>query len=192
MVGAFSLKHKSSLLFSVSVLNDVSYSTMLDYLSTLDVAKRVFLAVEWIKEYSKTSEEGNFERDSVRLETLFGPGRPRKIQSMPGNKPKNTIEELESKLKRIGLTENVQERVWADLDRLKAMGSGAQNQEHHVLTNYLELVASLPWNNATRDIIDIQRVSRRDWWARREDANSRPGRCWRRLTRGWTMSRGGY
>ena len=137
----------------------MSYSSLLDYLSTLDVSRRVFLAIDWIKEYSKASEEVNFERDPTRLETLVGPARIRKIPTQSGSKgPRNSIEELEAKLKRAMLPENAQERVWSDFERLKAMGSGAQNQEHHVLTNYLELVASLPWNNSTKDIIDIQRV----------------------------------
>ena len=140
----------------MSALTDVEYSSLLDYLSTLDISRRVFMAIEWIKEYAQSLGETSLERDSSRIEALLAPNA--KTRKVNGGKAKNSIEELEAKLKKVGLPENIQERVWADFERLRSMGASPQNQEHHVLTNYLELVASIPWSNATKDVIDIQKV----------------------------------
>ncbi|EYB82394.1 hypothetical protein Y032_0361g3484 [Ancylostoma ceylanicum] len=137
--------------YCVSLVNDVPYPSLLNYLATLEIPKRVKLANDWLKDHLKTiSTIGS--RD-VRIEQ---PYLPRGVRQIPHKPAKNNIDELESKLQNAGLPDNVKDRVWAEFERLKGMGPNSSEQ--HVLTSYLELVASLPWNKSTPESIDIKKA----------------------------------
>ncbi|KIH63654.1 putative endopeptidase La [Ancylostoma duodenale] len=137
--------------FSVSLVNDVPYPSLLNYLATLEIPKRVKLANDWLKDHLKTISTAG-SRD-VRIEQ---PYLPRGVRQIPHKPAKNNIDELESKLQNAGLPDNVKDRVWAEFERLKGMGQNSSEQ--HVLTSYLELVASLPWSKSTPESIDIKKV----------------------------------
>ncbi|KAK6744779.1 hypothetical protein RB195_011478 [Necator americanus] len=136
--------------FCVSLMNDVSYPSLLEYLATLEIPARVKLANNWLKDHLKSIP--TIGSNDVRIEQTYLP-RSRRI---PQKTTKNSTDELESKLQNAGLPDSVKDRVWADFERLK--GTGQNNSEQHVLTSYLELVASLPWSKSTPESIDIKKA----------------------------------
>ncbi|PIO76191.1 putative endopeptidase La [Teladorsagia circumcincta] len=136
--------------YSVSLISDISYPSLLDYLATLEIPKRVQLANDWLKEHLKAATSTR-SRD-IRIEQPYLP----RIRSGTQRSPKSGLEELEARLQNAGLPDTVKERVWADFDRLKSMGQNSSEQ--HVLTSYLDLVASLPWSKSTPESIDIKKA----------------------------------
>ena len=63
------------------------------------------------------------------------------------------MKDLELKLTKAELPENVQKVVKKELKRIKKMSP--QSPEYPMLRHYLELIADLPWNKSTKDNIDI-------------------------------------
>lgn len=136
--------------FCTSLISDIPFSSLLDYLATLEIQQRVKLANGWLKDHLKTvSTVGS--RD-VRVEQPYLP----RVRPSTQKSPKNGLDELESKLQAAGLPDNVKDRVWSEFERLKGMGQN--NSEQHVLSSYLELVASLPWSRSTPESIDIKKA----------------------------------
>ncbi|HXN00916.1 MAG TPA: endopeptidase La [Candidatus Dormibacteraeota bacterium] len=64
------------------------------------------------------------------------------------------LDELREKVRALELTEALEERLLKDVDRLERMPPGSP--EISVLHNYLELVVSLPWHEASEDITDLR------------------------------------
>ncbi|VDL86344.1 unnamed protein product [Nippostrongylus brasiliensis] len=134
-------------------MNDIPYRALLDYLSTLEIPKRVELANKWLKDHLKVASTGINSRDVQ----IHHPYLPRIRQTPQGRgAAKNGLDELESKLQNAGLPDSVKDRVWSEFERLKTMGQN--NSEHHVLTSYLDLVASLPWSKSTAEDLDIKKA----------------------------------
>jgi ATP-dependent Lon protease len=65
-------------------------------------------------------------------------------------------EELQSKLDKLQLPEEVREHAKRELDRLAALPPGAV--EGGTLRNYLEWIVELPWGEETQDTLDIARA----------------------------------
>ncbi|PAV62794.1 hypothetical protein WR25_23426 [Diploscapter pachys] len=157
--------------FSVAQLREVSFSTMLDYLATLDTSRRVLLANEWIKECIKSQSDPNEQlkrdhhKELVKLGTLIPANDLAKLRDKAQNvvrkygsrvKSGNSVEALEGKLRDAQLPDGIRDRAWEEYDRLKGMNS--QQSEYNVLLNYLDLVAALPWSKSTPDHIDISKA----------------------------------
>ncbi|CAI4232260.1 unnamed protein product [Auanema sp. JU1783] len=140
--------------FCVATLPDIQFSSLLEYLSTLDVAKRVNMAIDWLQEQQKSSKDMAFIRDKVNLDTLVAKGGARKTHS--SSQLKNPIEVLEAKLKSAGIPSNAKERVMLEFERLK--GTSTQSSEYHVLTTYLEFISQLPWNKKSKDSGDMRKA----------------------------------
>ncbi|CAJ0942943.1 unnamed protein product, partial [Mesorhabditis belari] len=135
----------------MSHLNAIPNSTLLTFLSTVDVPKRVDQANAELDKMFK-----NIPLAGVQIEDLIPVKGTRRIT--PGNRThlgqkRSEEDELERKLDEAQLPDTVKERVLQDYEKLKKMGTNSQ--ESHVLRSYLELVASLPWNKSTTDQIDI-------------------------------------
>ncbi|CAJ0596637.1 unnamed protein product [Cylicocyclus nassatus] len=132
--------------YCVSLVNDVSYSSLLNYLGTLEIPKRVGLANSWLKEHLNEEQNvvpyalrGHYikrERiwiythptlDSRDVPDVEQPYLPR-IRHGHNKFSKNNIDELETKLQQAGLPDNVKNRVWAEFDRLKSMGQNSSEQ----------------------------------------------------------------
>ena len=64
------------------------------------------------------------------------------------------LDELREKVRALELTEALEERLLKDVDRLERMPPGSP--EISVLHNYLDLVVSLPWHEASEDITDLR------------------------------------
>ena len=66
------------------------------------------------------------------------------------------MQDLELKLTKAELPDNVQKVVKKELKRIKKMSP--QSPEYPMLRHYLELIADLPWNKSTKDNIDISKA----------------------------------
>jgi ATP-dependent Lon protease len=64
------------------------------------------------------------------------------------------LDELREKVRALELAEAIEERLLKDVDRLERMPPGSP--EISVLHNYLDLVVSLPWHEASEDITDLR------------------------------------
>ena len=79
----------------------------------------------------------------------------KKIQEELGDSPaQNDILELEEKAKTKDWPEAAQEKFERELRKIKRMNSAAP--EHSILTNYLEVMVDLPWNEVTEDSFDLK------------------------------------
>lgn len=67
------------------------------------------------------------------------------------------IGELRERIEGVGMPEEVQARALRELTRLEAMPSMAP--EYSVLRNYLDWLVALPWNEASRDNLNLAHVS---------------------------------
>jgi len=67
------------------------------------------------------------------------------------------LDALRKRLDEAGLPEDVQKVADRELRRLESMGG--QGAEVHVIRNYLELIADLPWNKRADTDIDLDKIS---------------------------------
>lgn len=77
------------------------------------------------------------------------------IQSELGDKEGITgeVEDYKSRIESSGFPEEVEKKVYKELDRLVKTPQGSA--EGSVIRTYLDLIFDLPWNKATEEIIDI-------------------------------------
>ncbi|PIO61214.1 hypothetical protein TELCIR_17271, partial [Teladorsagia circumcincta] len=87
--------------YSVSLMSDISYPSLLDYLATLEIPKRVQLANDWLRDNLKAVS--SIRSRDIRIEPPYLP----RIRSGTQRSPKNGLEELETKLQNAGLPDNV-------------------------------------------------------------------------------------
>jgi ATP-dependent Lon protease len=66
-------------------------------------------------------------------------------------------DEMRDRIAAAGMPEEVEARALRELSRLEAMPSMAP--EYSVLRNYLDWLTALPWNNATRDNLNLRHVA---------------------------------
>jgi ATP-dependent Lon protease len=71
---------------------------------------------------------------------------------------KNELQELEEKIKAKRLSKEAETRSRAELRKLKMMSP--MSAEATVVRNYLDWIISLPWNEQTRDNLDIRHAER--------------------------------
>ena len=74
------------------------------------------------------------------------------------NPEQSDIAELRRKIEEADLPEAVRKEAERELSRLERVPSASP--EYGVVRTYLELVAELPWNKATEDVIDLARARR--------------------------------
>jgi len=70
--------------------------------------------------------------------------------------PKDEIEEIEQKLKKINLSDEAREKVKAEIKKLKQMGP--MSAEATVVRNYLDWIISIPWNNNLETTINLNKA----------------------------------
>ena len=99
-----------------------------------------------------SGEMGKAQRDYYLREQL------KAIQKELGEGDDRTedVAELRRRLDEAGLPEEAKKESARELDRLQRMSPGAP--EYSVTRNYLDLMASLPWNTSTDDNLDIKAV----------------------------------
>jgi ATP-dependent Lon protease len=67
-------------------------------------------------------------------------------------------EKYEAKVKELEMPEDVAEKVRHEIDRMSMMVPEAA--EFHVIRSYLDWLTSLPWNIATRDLLNVKRAQK--------------------------------
>ncbi len=72
--------------------------------------------------------------------------------------PKDEIFEIEQKLKKINLSDEAQDKVKAEIKKLKHMGP--MSAEATVVRNYLDWIISIPWNNNSETNINLNKASK--------------------------------
>ncbi len=79
----------------------------------------------------------------------------RAIQKEMGAKDdfKAELEQLEKKIKKKKLSKEARERIWQEFNKLKMMSP--MSAEATVVRNYIDWILSLPWNEQTKDKMDI-------------------------------------
>ncbi|MDY7037299.1 MAG: endopeptidase La [Thermodesulfobacteriota bacterium] len=79
----------------------------------------------------------------------------RAIQKEMGTKDdfKAELDELEKKIKRKRLSKEAHGRIWQEFKKLKMMSP--MSAEATVVRNYIDWILSLPWNERTKDKLDI-------------------------------------
>ena len=80
----------------------------------------------------------------------------RAIQKEMGTKDdfKAELDELEKKIKRKRLSKEAHGRIWQEFKKLKMMSP--MSAEATVVRNYIDWILSLPWNERTKDKLDIE------------------------------------
>jgi ATP-dependent Lon protease len=79
----------------------------------------------------------------------------RAIQKEMGTKDdfKAELEQLEKKIKKKKLSKEAKTKVWQEFNKLKMMSP--MSAEATVVRNYIDWIIALPWNNKTKDKMDI-------------------------------------
>lgn len=136
----------------VSQMKTQGFMQLLEFLGTKNVEKRIHLCVKWMGERNENNTL------QLKLPNLLTPSFPnqQKLNKRKIPNTKNLVEQLEEKLNAIEFTDEISDRVFSELHRLKNMN--AQQSEYNILMNWLELVASLPWNTSTVDDIEISKA----------------------------------
>lgn len=144
---------------------DFSNNQRLETLVTLNVAERLKNTLKWLTQHKETleirqkinaqvrAEFNKHQREAILRQQL------KVIQDELGEgEPSNELEELETRLGELELSDDVRKVVKRELDRLKRMNP--QQADYHVVRTYLEWVADLPWNTLTEDHIDLTDAER--------------------------------
>lgn len=135
-------------------------------LETLDVKERLHEVITYIQN----------EKEVLQLEKKIGQRvkksmertqkeyylreQMKAIQKELGDKEGKTgeVATLKDKIEAAGMPEHVQQTAFKELDRYEKIPSSSA--ESSVIRNYIEWLISLPWTNATEDILDIHRAEK--------------------------------
>jgi ATP-dependent Lon protease len=130
-------------------------------LEEVDVAKRLRRLVEVLARELEVISIGTKIQSQVQSEIDKGQReyvlrqQLKAIQDELGEFDESTVEanELREQLEDIALPIDVRKQVNRELKRLESLPTAAA--EHGVIRNYLEWIASLPWDTATSDNLDL-------------------------------------
>jgi ATP-dependent Lon protease len=131
-------------------------------LGTLDASERLRRVIELLGEKSTTAklrdeiakdvreQFGKQQRDAILREQL------RAIKKQLGEEGGQETDTLKQKLEDAGLPEEVQTVVERELSRMESAKNGP---EGHVIRNYLEWIADLPWSKRAAVNDDVGRIA---------------------------------
>lgn len=131
---------------------DIPSEKKQELLETPGLKDRVLVLLDLMQKYKETLEVqneirdkfsqkmGKFQREAILREQL------KAIKEELGETDSTDVEkdDLRKKIEERGMPEDVLKMALEELKRFESMGS--QNPESHVIRNYLELLAALPWN----------------------------------------------
>ncbi|MBX3228021.1 MAG: endopeptidase La [Labilithrix sp.] len=146
----------------IIALLDLPTEQEVELLGEVDVPARIRLLVKRIGESKAKAEVrakiegevkkelGKNQREHVLREHM------RAIKKELGDDPENDLDLLKRRLDEANLPEDARKVADRELRRLESMGgSGA---EVHVIRNYLELIADLPWDKRADAEIDLDKI----------------------------------
>jgi ATP-dependent Lon protease len=146
----------------VIALLDLPTPQEIELLGEPDVAARLRLLVKRIGEAKSQAEVrstietevkkelGKNQREHVLREQM------RAIRRELGDDESDELGSLKKRLEDARLPEDAQKLVDRELRRLESMNG--QGAETHVIRNYLELIADLPWNKRAEGAIDLDKI----------------------------------
>ncbi|HEY8077202.1 MAG TPA: endopeptidase La, partial [Labilithrix sp.] len=147
----------------IAALLDLETAHEIEILGTLDVPARIRLLVKRIGEAKAQAEIrakienevrkelGKNQREHVLREQM------RAIKRELNEDAEDDLAALKRRLEEAKLPEDAQKVVDRELRRLEGMGG--QGAEVHVIRNYLELIADLPWSKRAESTLDIDKIS---------------------------------
>ena len=157
-------EHPSNFADRVAALLDLPIENEIEILGEPDVAARIRLIVKRIAEArakaevrSKIETEvkkelGKNQREHVLREQMRA--IKRELGDGDGD---DELSSLRKRLDDAQLPEDAQKVVDRELRRLESMNG--QGAETHVIRNYLELIADLPWSKRAEGAIDLDKIS---------------------------------
>ncbi|MBX3211408.1 MAG: endopeptidase La [Labilithrix sp.] len=149
----------------IAALLDLPAEQEVELLGEPDAAKRIRLLVKRIGEGKAKAEirakiEGEVKKElgkNQREAVLREHMRAIKRELDGDGDDANDVDALRARLDAAGLPEDVRTAALRELRRLESMGgSGA---EVHVIRNYLELIADLPWDKRSDAEIDLDKIA---------------------------------
>ena len=155
-------EHPSSFADRVAALLDLPVDQESEILGEADVAPRIRLLVKRISqaraqaevrakiENEVKSELGKNQREHVLRQQM------RAIRKELGDNDGDELSSLKKRLDDAKLPADAQKVVDRELRRLESMGG--QGAETHVIRNYLELIADLPWSKRSESTIDLEKI----------------------------------
>ena len=158
-------EHPSSFADRVAALLDLPLEEENELLGEGNVPARIRLLVKRIGEAraqaevrSKIEAEvkkelGKNQREHVLREQM----RAIKRELGDGDDDADELASLKKRLEAAKLPEDAQKVVDRELRRLESMNG--QGAETHVIRNYLELIADLPWSKRSESAIDLDKIS---------------------------------
>lgn len=135
-------KQKVLEILDVSKRLEHLFTLMENEISVLNTEKRIRGRVK--KQMEKMQREYYLNEQMKAIQKELG----------EGESGKDEVGDLESKIKALKLTKEVQEKCFAELRKMRTMSS--MSAEASVIRNYLEWVISLPWKKNTRVLKDIK------------------------------------
>jgi ATP-dependent Lon protease len=157
-------EHPSVFADRVAALLDLPVENEVEVLGTALVADRIRLLVKRIGEAKAQAEIrfkienevkkelGKNQREHVLREQM------RAIRKELGDNEGDELSTLRQRLEDAHLPEDAQKVADRELRRLESMGG--QGAETHVIRNYLELIADLPWSKRSEADIDIEKIGK--------------------------------
>lgn len=155
----------------VSVI-ETSFDEKLTMLSTTNLKERVEKASEWmtrqlhvlkISEQVHSSVEGKLTKKQrefyLRQQLEAIKKELGESNGSNGEKDEDELEQLGAKIEEADLSEEASTVAQRELKRLKKLQPASS--EYAVARNYLELLADLPWNKKSEDVIDIKQAKQR-------------------------------
>jgi ATP-dependent Lon protease len=158
-------EHPSGFADRIAAFIDLPIESEIELLGEPDVVARIRLLVKRISEAraqaevrSKIETEvkkelGKNQREHVLREQM----RAIKKELGDAGDGEDELSNLRGRLDEAKLPEDVQKVVDRELRRLESMNG--QGAETHVIRNYLELIADLPWSKRAESTIDLDKIA---------------------------------
>lgn len=143
---------------------DLSVQRKQELLETKGLKDRVLVLLDLMQKQKESLEVQNEIREKfsqkmgkVQRETILREQLKAIQEELGETSEKGDRDDLRKKIEDAGLPPEALKVAREELKRLESMGP--QNPESHVLRNYIELLASLPWSKASRsEDVDIDRA----------------------------------
>jgi ATP-dependent Lon protease len=139
---------------------DLSIEQRIELLETLDVERRLELALEWAKQTlaevtikDKIREEVTEGMDKRQREFILRQQLDAIRKELGEDSEENVVEEYRKKIEEAGMPEDVQKEALRELGRLER--TSEQNPEYGWIRTYLDWMVELPWAIRTEDNLDI-------------------------------------
>lgn len=138
------VKEKQEILEAISAHDrlEILCSFLVKEIEILEMERKIHLRVR--KQMEKTQKEYYLREQIKAIQKELGDADERMAE----------VEELRSKLSKLDLAEEVEEKILKEIDRLAKMPPLAA--EAAVVRNYIDWMLSLPWNTLTEDRLDVK------------------------------------